>query len=398
MNLLSSVFRALRTTSRLSNFHSAEMARLVLDSVGKGLAGIPPLLLAGSQYIENTIDYEWLLKREGLTHWEQLRYAERFLLRMLLACEDPGRMDTGKILHIENGRRSYLPLVTYSPRYGIAIVVAGNYQGVYVRDEASFRIFCTEYFWKGKVWDIRDRQSDSPLSLADMLLFTEMEEAPFVNVGQIPLDQMARMTRTTLIYGRSGEGKTMLAVELARRMHATRILRISGNVLSGDRAMGMLSLVNCLCPDAMVVDDIETRHVTSLLDRLDLIRAYKLPIFLTLMTSKARIRIPGLRPGRMDYLYHMTPPTPEQRRSWLVYTHAPAEVIDLAVAETEGWSTAFVVELGRRLTDRNDPAEEIRALREHFRAAARHDRTRRRVADGTSTPMAYAEKAKSLYA
>jgi hypothetical protein len=178
--------------------------------------------------------------------------------------------------------------------------------------------------------------------------------------------------RTYLMYGKQGGGKTSFALRIANLAEG-HVLRIDANSLTSLGMQEIDFLIEGLCPDFIIVDDIDRAAdlKTSLPTLFAILTDFKgkhpsLTVILTINDIK---ELPPalLRPGRIDVLVEFDTPTAEEReeilRGYLKDFGIPADM-DLAdlVYETEGLTAAYLREVALQLRYR-PPADVIKIIR-----------------------------------
>lgn len=158
--------------------------------------------------------------------------------------------------------------------------------------------------------------------------------------------------RTVAIVGASGVGKSVLTRNILRALSGDRYLIVSFDVLQSVGTAGLTSLITSLGPTGLVIDDLDPTSYKCL-EILESLHG-RLPIFVTVMAEDINaIRVPGLRPGRIDEVIEMKLPTLQQRRSLLEAFCNEINLqgldLELAAQETAGLSGAYLKELCSRL-------------------------------------------------
>lgn len=178
--------------------------------------------------------------------------------------------------------------------------------------------------------------------------------------------------RTYLMYGKQGGGKTSFALRIANLAEG-HVLRIDANSLTSLGMQEIDFLIEGLCPDFIIVDDIDRAAdlKTSLPTLFAILTDFKgkhpsLTVILTINDIK---ELPPalLRPGRIDVLVEFDNPTAEEReeilRGYLKDFNISTD-IDLTdlVYETEGLTAAYLREVALQLRYR-PPADVIKIIK-----------------------------------
>ena len=179
---------------------------------------------------------------------------------------------------------------------------------------------------------------------------------------------------TILIRGQTGVGKSTLARAVAVELGGAdaRVLQIPSAALSCIDLHELTEILQLCRPTVLIVDDIdfdpeERRFLLALFEHL---RAHGSIVLLTQMVEPGEadpcpapgsLYIPGMRPGRIDEIVTLFPPDADERRAILTETIGKAPN-DTVVEETDGLTPAYLVELGFRIRNGGQPADEIPAL------------------------------------
>ena len=192
------------------------------------------------------------------------------------------------------------------------------------------------------------------------------------------------------MYGKQGGGKTSFALRIANLAEG-HVLRIDANSLTSLGMQEIDFLIEGLCPDFIIVDDIDRAAdlKTSLPTLFAILTDFKgkhpsLTVILTINDIK---ELPPalLRPGRIDVLVEFDTPTAEEReeilRGYLKDFGIPANM-DLAdlVYETEGLTAAYLREVALQLRYR-PPADVIKIIRKMNELAGTTVKPKEKVED-----------------
>ena len=130
-----------------------------------------------------------------------------------------------------------------------------------------------------------------------------------------------RDNKSVLCYGPSGVGKTQTCLNALYQLlqedpnsNPTKSIALlsSDFIKAATRTYGrnstplinMIETLTLLKLSALILDDIEEMSSTDLLQILDVAAKANMYVAITVMTDKKYIRFPGLRPGRLNSIYH----------------------------------------------------------------------------------------------
>lgn len=218
------------------------------------------------------------------------------------------------------------------------------------------------------------------------------EAPPGAYLGSPSVESLVQQLRlrkkpayTMLLVGPTGTGKTTLARRVAQQMNPGRpTVRVPGDILKEENAYAFLSRVaDVLRPSAIILDDVgwdpgeygvdpewNPSLVLALLEGLHA----RVPVILTIMDDSARIvrraqNLPqgtfyyaGLRPGRVDVIEPVLPPTLADRKAILAH-YGVSNISDDLLKKCNGLPGAYLAELALRLQSGADPERTIRQLR-----------------------------------
>ncbi len=265
-----------------------------------------------------------------------------------------------------------------SPQNEVAIVLRGDAyaSGPYARDPKALGRLLRQVVWQagadlalhadGVSPSQEEENYRAPAGGASYRL-TPLPEPP-AYVGSPGVDwyaaRLARhegQTRTALIVGPTGLGKSLLARCVARAVHPLgRSLKVSGSALAACPVGDLVALVTHLGPDVLVLDDVaQIQNWTGDDHSLALFEALRGPariVIGTLMEDREMRNndyYAGMRPGRVDEVWRPKRPDPGLRRLMILAAlgdaAVPEKVLNEIVVKTEGLTGAYLVELGHRL-------------------------------------------------
>lgn len=243
----------------------------------------------------------------------------------------------------------------------------------YVRRDVDLNEFFTEYTWRnrkvamlardgGSYWDPKHGFVSAPP-------VGKYWGRPSVDdvVRQISSASSPDGTRSILIVGTSGLGKSTVARLAAERLYEGRILIVASDVISN--VLHQPEQLIASRPNAVIMEDVPLHSSESLLAIYEKLRG-KIPLIIsTFMDDKAGEEqegvgadyFPGMRPGRIDRVIRLLPPQQEQVKEILTGYLGYEPPGDM-VAACEGWSGAYLRELTLRVQAGEDWKEQIALL------------------------------------
>jgi len=192
------------------------------------------------------------------------------------------------------------------------------------------------------------------------------------------LEHYGRRPRSMLIKGPTGVGKSVLArrIGMMASHDTTRTLKVSSMVLRGFGAAELRDLAKFTQPSVLLLDDLciiggdryephrnRENIIEPLLDLLEALRVDGCLVIITMMVQTSREDgiyrgdnyVEGMRPGRIDEIVTLYPPTNSERRSILSYYYdvfgvkVPTKLRKQIVRKTDGLTGAYLKEVAERL-------------------------------------------------
>jgi len=172
--------------------------------------------------------------------------------------------------------------------------------------------------------------------------------------------------RTVLLFGPSGTGKTETAIQSAG---GRRVLVIPGHSfskrsLSGRGAEELCSLFDV---SVLIIDDLPQSISVSLLEEFEPLGRQGVSVVITVMTDEDQpLKLPGLRPGRVDEMLEFHLPELEDQAMLLRYFASGVDWAPLlSEAAPEGLGPAYLKELASRVVQGQPYREALRSLERH---------------------------------
>lgn len=172
--------------------------------------------------------------------------------------------------------------------------------------------------------------------------------------------------RTVLLFGPSGTGKTETAIQSAE---GRRVLVLPGHSFSRRALSGRGAAELCLLfgVSVLVIDDLPQSVSVSLLEEFEPLGQQGVSVVITVMTDEEEpLKLPGLRPGRVDEMLEFHLPELEDQTMLLRY-FAPG--VDwgalLSEAPPQGLGPAYLKELASRVVRGQPYLEALRSLERH---------------------------------
>jgi len=231
---------------------------------------------------------------------------------------------------------------------------------IYVHRE-RFARWAERHLWTTGLVDLRIRGTERYGDASKVTLRTRkrpVDPAPTSNPSPEGLAAAANGAdgshRVIVLIGPSGSGKSITAAAIARSLQAgDRTLRISASTKE-DVELG-LEFLPFLRPTCLIFDDlpmVNTAPVMALLDELQDLVHRPLVIF-TIMHEgpPEEVRLPGLRPERVDLIRFFHAPTVEDALQILQH-HGLSEERAMALSADSrlaGWTGAYLAALAKGL-------------------------------------------------
>lgn len=261
---------------------------------------------------------------------------------------------------------------------GVAEVEVDGEPQLLVREDELGDSLSASFWSKSSTWMIENAAALGSVSSVARFAFTQVPPPP-AYIGRKPASYYIDRVRaqrdafpgrghTVLIRGPSGVGKAVLAFHVASGVGG-RTLRLPWALAQSAGALHVLTQM--LQPDVLVLDDVDLEWPDSeTLVMFEALRARGVLALCTLMETgvewfdrepKKKIpagvnHVPGLRPGRIDDVWHLKPPTAKMRTAHLkramgsvAWRELGAETQRIIVQRTHGLTGAFVEALGERL-------------------------------------------------
>lgn len=180
------------------------------------------------------------------------------------------------------------------------------------------------------------------------------------------LKTFVRGGKTVLLSGDTGTGKSTLAFHAARAVTTAHILKVSGSHLRKMHDGLLKEAIDSYKPGALIVDDLAPSDISDVLAVLDTIKSSNMPCIITLMASSDRLEdlsLPGLRPGRIERMFHIPTPNDAQAQSILEFYGLPSEKAK-RLAKDNAFTGAFLKEMASRLLNSESEDDVLASL--HF--------------------------------
>lgn len=252
---------------------------------------------------------------------------------------------------------------------------------IYVHRE-RFAQWAERRLWMTGLIDLRIRGTERYSDTSKVTLRTRkrpVDPAPTSNPSPEALAAVANGVdgthRVIVLIGPSGSGKSITAAAIARSLQAgDRTLRISASTME-DVELG-LEFLPFLRPTCLIFDDlpmVNTAPVMALLDELQDLAHRPLVIF-TIMHegSPEEVRLPGLRPERVDLIRFFHAPTAEDAIQILRHHGLDEDraVVLASDSRLAGWTGAYLAALAKGILRGESSEGLIEALAVQRRIAA----------------------------
>lgn len=192
-----------------------------------------------------------------------------------------------------------------------------------------------------------------------------------IPISSSPLDTLRRAIRgggrTVVLYGETGAGKTELALH-ATSQDGVRLVVDAGSRAT-ERPYELCAIANAIGAKVIILDDFPVQTGIEALTAMKAMREAQkvtgITVIVTIMTSGKSLRLPGLRPGRVEEMIPVSLPTDADREALLRHYGLDEEVGDL-VKRTGRWTPAFLRELALRVRRGDGHDEAVKSIQDQI--------------------------------
>lgn len=172
--------------------------------------------------------------------------------------------------------------------------------------------------------------------------------------------QKDNVSRTYLLVGEPGVGKTVLVNKMANKI-GKYILRIDAQSLLALGVPEMKLILNGLCPHVLIIDDVDKaemgKSLPTILTVMEWVKYEHQDVTLLITTNSTNMNSSLLRPGRIDEVIQIKLPDEQDRKKifegYFTEFGINTKLDDKILKETEGMSAAWLKEIALQMKYEN---------------------------------------------